>query len=216
MTLTPAMEAALGQGAVTMFFAWRIDLPYGSAALLDGSGVATFGGLTFTGADGLVGALKSAELDGDGLALEAPTLRLVVQPPTDEASAALCAQSVQGSLIRMWEGVIDPASGLVIPDPDLKFIGEIDVPTLRLTRGVREVTLEAVSIWDRLFDQEEGARLTDGFHQGICPGELAFEFVGLVTDGPVWGSSAPRPSTTTVLSTGATGVFRAGDLAREI
>ena len=68
-------------------------------------------------------------------------------------------------------------------------------PTARQSQpiGLRG-RLEAVSVWERLFDDGEGVRLTNAYHQSAWPGELGFEFVTAVQRQLPWGADTPRPS----------------------
>ena len=100
---------------------------------------------------------------------------------------------MQGRPMLLWIGVINPMTGAVDGDPFLAFAGEVDHPILRVGEGTRSVTLECVSIWERFFEDFEGIRLSNAFHQSVWPGELGLEFVTDVKRSLPWGSDAPRP-----------------------
>jgi len=198
MALTSEMQAALSGPVLTLFYALRITLPSHTARMVDGAAAVNWDGTLWTGSDTLFGRLDSGELGDDGVALEAPTLRLTFIPPDSSAAAALCAPANQGAVVELYEGLIDPVTGVAVPDPDLKFIGEWDIATLKVGRGSRRVEVDVVSAWDRLFDQEEAVRLSDAFHQAVAPGELAFSLITSVTQPLIWGADAPRPVTQAV------------------
>ena len=93
-----------------------------------------------------------------------------------------------------------------MPDPDVLFVGEVDVPELAVGEGTRAVSLRCVSVFEKLFEVEEGARLNDAFHQSIWPGEKGFEYVTDVERHLPWGQDAPRPAAVTSAGVGgATG-----------
>src|SRR3546814_8022190 len=64
-----------------------------------------------------------------------------------------------------------PDKGLIIGQPEVKFLGEIDVPSLTIGEGgQRSLSYTAVSVFERLFATDEGARAQDAWHQSIWPG----------------------------------------------
>lgn len=193
-SLTTLFDAELAKPAPLMFGAVEILLPAYSLRLLDGSGMLAFGGHTFVGRDDTFGVLGALTGYSDGVDDQAPSLTLTLLPPDNSAMAALAAPAAQGSQLSIWVGAVDPVTGLPIPDPDLCFIGELDVATNKVGQNVRSLDISVVSIFDRFFDQDEGNCLNNGFHQLAYPGELGFEFVGLVRDPSPWGSSAPKAS----------------------
>src|SRR3546814_20326641 len=79
---------------------------------------------------------------------------------------------MQGSVVSLWLAAVDRATGAVIPEPLLLFTGELDQPTLTVDKGSRELEFECVSGFERLFDNEEGLRLADSWHQSVWPGEM--------------------------------------------
>lgn len=196
-TLSPEFDAALQLPGAVLFAAIEILFPDFALRLVDGAGFVEFGGHTFVGQDATYGALGGVTDFTDGVDDEAPSLTLTLLPPTNEAMAAMAAPTVQGSQFTLWVGAVDPSTGAVIGDPDLCFIGETDVPTRKIGQNATSLELTVVSIFDRFFDQDEGARLNNGFHQSIWPGELGFEFIPKVTQQMPWGSDAPRPSMVT-------------------
>src|SRR3546814_16844923 len=84
---------------------------------------------------------------------------------------------MQGSQVSIWVGAVDQATGIVIPDPDLIFFGELDQTTIKTGDNSRALECTVVSVFDRFFDLEEGQRLAAGVHQTICAGEVGMEFV---------------------------------------
>lgn len=193
MPLAPAMDAALQGVAPTLVGLVEITLPeYNLRLLAPGTGVIGWGAKTFTGNDPNFGVLAAVSELSDGTGDEAPAISLTLMPPTDAAAGFLAAPTMQGSPVKVWLAAVDRESGLVYADPELLFIGELDVPTIVSGPDGRTLEYEVVSVFERLFDQDEGARLVSGFHKPIWPGELGFDFVTGVEDAIYWGVKAPK------------------------
>jgi len=180
--------------SVRLFVAVEIQLPSGGwVRLLDGAGTLTFNGKTFVGDDPDFGVLDTLDAVTDGLGDEAPSLRLGINPKTASAGAILAGQDMQGRAVLVWLGAVDPATGQPNATPLLIYWGEVDQGILMVGLGSRKLTLECVSVWERLFDDAEGVRLTNAYHQDVWPGELGFEFVTGVQRSLPWGSDTMRP-----------------------
>ena len=183
--------------SVLMFVGVEIELPDGGwLRLLDGSGSVTFNAKTFVGKDSGFGVLASLETVTDGFGDTAPSLKIGINPPTTDAAAILCGQDMQGQQVLVWLGVLNPASGAVNGSPLLIYSGESDQGVLAVGLGTRSVALNTVSIWERLFDDAEGVRLTNAYHQSAWPGELGMQFITDVQRSLPWGQDAARPSVT--------------------
>ena len=185
--LTVAFDAALAGSSPTVFGAVAIALPGGNVNLLDGAGVLSFGGRTYVGRDATYGTLAAIENLTDGTGDEAPALSITLLPASDAAAASLAAPTMQGSQVLIHIGAVDPATGAVIPDPQLLFIGELDVPKIVLKANARELEYEVVSVFERFFQDDEGARLAPGYHKSIWPGELGLDDVTGVARTYFWG-----------------------------
>lgn len=201
--LTPQMDAALAQAAPTWFGAVRIDLPGHTLRLLDGAGFAAFDGATYQGRDPIYGVLAAIDEISDGTGDAAPAIELTLHPASDAAAADLASAEMQGAPVSIFVGVIDRATGQVVPSPELLFVGELDVPTLRSTRNGRSLDLEVVSTFERFFADDEGARLADGFHRSVWPGEAGLAFVTGVEKTVYWGVDAPPSAVVTGRAGGA-------------
>ena len=182
------------RASLNLFVAVEVGLVGGGQLrLLDGAGQVSFGGRTFLGLDPEFGVLSQLEAITDGFGDEAPALRIAINPPTPSAAAILAGQDMQGKTVLVWLGSLSPASGAVDPDPLLIFAGEVDTAQLSIGTGTRSLSLDCVSVWERLFEDGEGVRLTNSFHQLAWPGELGFEFVTDVKRQLPWGADTPRP-----------------------
>lgn len=180
--------------SVLMFVAVEVQLASGFLRLIDGSGRVTFNGNSFVGEDPTYGVLESVEAITDGLGDEAPALRLGINPKTAAAAAALAGQDMQGRSVMMWVGALDPVTATPKAPPLLLFWGEVDQGVVLVGLGTRRLNLECVSVWERLFEDAEGVRLTNAYHQSAWPGELGFEFVTGVARQLPWGADTPRPN----------------------
>lgn len=189
--LASGMDAALAADRATIFGAVEIVLPGKTIRLLDGAGAVSFGGSVFTGDDPIYGVLGAITDLTDGTGDEVPAISLTLLPPNDTAAATLAAATMQGAAVKLWLGVLDPATGLVVPDPYLAFLGEVDVPTIKSGSSGREVDYEIVSVMERLFEDDEGTRLADGFHQSIWPGETGLAAVTGIEQPVYWGVDPP-------------------------
>ncbi len=204
-TFSPALDAGFSASSVLAFGAVELDAPTGPIRLLDGAGMVTFGGNTFLGRDLVYGVLGTLTAFADGVDGEAPSLTLTLLTPTNTAAAALASPAMQGAAFSLWVGVIDRTTGLPVADPDLRFYGSVDVPTLKIPAGRgggRSVELTITSAWDTMFADDEGVRLCDAWQQSIWPGDTGLYGVTSVLDHLPWGSNAPRPAATAAPSTG--------------
>jgi len=193
----PALEAALAGPNPWLFGAIRIDMAGIGArltplCLLDGAGRVQIGLETYIGADDFFGAIDSIDAislaDGD----EAPEIKLSLLPPSGSAGALLASPAMQGREVRILVGALNPATGLPIGQPETKFLGEIDVPTLVVEKGIRRLDLTIVSVFERLFEVEDGVRAQDGWHQAIWPAERGLEYMTGTDKNLYWGARPPQ------------------------
>lgn len=197
--MNPLLTAELGGDNPLVFLACEIILPDYNLRLIYGSGEVEMSGNTFVGNDDTYGVIIALDPPEDGMGDQAPTLTISMAAPSDTSAADLASPLMQGSRTRVWFGAIDRATGAPIPDPYLLFDGELDQPTLTTGLAKRTVDYDVVSMFDILFDNDEGARLADAFHQSIWPGELGLEFVTGIIRQIIWG---PGERTSASVSTG--------------
>jgi hypothetical protein len=196
-TFSTAQDAAAQAPVATWFAALEILYPTFALRLLDGAGVLTLFGNTYLGIDPTYGALQGIDKFSDGAADTSPVLKIVLLPPTNTAMAALAEATAQGAQVSLWVGIVNPTTGLPVSDPDLRFIGSVDVPTITIDKGVKTLELICVSAFEQFFRDDEGVRLCDSWHQSIWPGELGLQWVTAVQIAMPWGSDAPRPALVT-------------------
>lgn len=197
--MDPALEAALAQPSVWLFGAIRIDMAgigdrTTPLCLLDGAGRVVINGEVYTGSDPLFGAIDSIDTITEADGNEAPEISLSLLIPEAAGAAQIASPLMQGREVRIIVGAIDPVTGLTIGQPEVKFLGEIDVPTINVSKGGRRLDLTIVSVFERLFEVEDGARAQDGWHQSFWPGERGLAFMTGTNKNLYWGGNPPAAS----------------------
>lgn len=190
MALNSSTDAALRQPAPVIFCALEIVLPGHTLRVLDGAGVIGFDGMVFQGFDATYGTLGAIESVTESIGTEAPRVRFAFLPRSNNALANLAAPGAQGSQVTLWTGVVNPYTGLVIGQPEVLFIGDLDETSFEYDEGSGVLTVDCASAWDRFFDGNEGARQTDDFQQANYPGDRAFQFITGVEEQLHWGFKA--------------------------
>lgn len=198
---SPAMDASLSSDGATIFYAVRIALPGGDLLLVDGSTDITFGSLTFVGEDPTYGSLSSIDGLEDGADAQVSEITINLKPPSMAAAGALASPDFQESSVQVWKGSLIAPTGQVVASPKLMFSGALDVPTASGDFGALNLTWTAVAETDRLFDADEGIRLSDAFLQLMYPGDLGCAFVTGVQDQQPWGQEARIPASVTSVNT---------------
>lgn len=197
--LDPTLAAALAQDRVLLFGGVEIGFPGGTMYLLDGSAEVMIGSNKFVGRDPVWGVLDTIKGLADTTEDQAPVLTIGIIPASTLSLAAMLDPSSQGSPVIVSVGVVNPATGLAVGQPYVIFVGELDVPTVRWAANDRRLEFRVTGIGERLFNLEEGRRLSDAFHQMVWPGELGLAFVTGIEDWVAWGQqlriSAPETRT---------------------
>lgn len=191
--MDPALKSALSQPSVLLFGALKIELPGYTLRLVDGSANIPIGGETYVGQDATFGTIAEMSEMTEEIGDSAPEITVALFPPDVTATAALSHPNMQGSRATLMVGAVDPISGLPIGTPEILFLGEIDVPTITLDQsGARKVEYTIVSVFERLFEVEEGQRASNGWHQSIWPGELGLEHMTGTDVNLYWGAKSPQ------------------------
>ncbi|WP_313004273.1 hypothetical protein [Brevundimonas sp.] len=192
-----SLVAAFQQPAPIKATLVRLDMAGGAICLTDG-GFAQFdagdgeGPEIYYGRHPVYGALSSVGSIRDGAEAQTTRVPITILPASDVATAALGSPSTQGTRVQWWEGVIDPASGLLIGEPELKFDGEIDKPALKVGDSW-DLTLECGTQAERQLEPNKDWRLNDAFHQRVWPGELGLVYVDGVARKNEWRSRPENP-----------------------
>lgn len=191
------LKNALAQPAPLLFGALRIELPDYTLRLLDGSAALIINGETYTGLDATFGTISSISELTEEIGDSAPEITVTLFPPDVSATAVLSHPNMQGCVATLMVGAVDATSGTVIGQPEILFIGEIDVPTIGIDEsGARTLEYTIVSVFERLFEVEEGQRASNGWHQSIWPGERGLEFMTGTDVNLYWGVKPPLGANT--------------------
>ena len=195
--MDPTLKNALAQPSVLLFGALKIELPEYTLRLLDGAATLVVAGETYVGMDPTFGAISDiselSEEDGDN----APEITVTLFPPDLSATAVLANPAMQGATATLMVGAADPVTGFAIGTPEVLFLGEIDVPTVSIDqKGLRTLSFSIVSVFERLFEVEEGQRASNGWHQSIWPGELGLEYMTGTDVNLYWGTKPPKSART--------------------
>lgn len=205
--LPVALQTALETDNPTVFGALQIDLNDGRVIrLLDSSGQLVIDGNTFAGKDATFGTLAAVDAIDDGMSDQAPAMSLTLLPASTAAAQDLAAADMQGSRVRLWIGAVTRSTGAVI-DKYLLFDGELDVPILTADQSTRELKYECVSSMERLFENNEGARMSDAFHESVWPGEGGMEPATGLVKKIYWGASKPASTSSSTGGGGWSGGF---------
>jgi hypothetical protein len=187
----PTLQAALEAEAPFLFGAVKIEFYLYNLSLLDGSGALTIGGDTYLGEDPLFGSIDSIDALEETIGDEAPEIRLTLNPPDATAAATLAHSGQQGARVTIMMGAYDPATMSTIGTPEVLFLGEIDVPALEIGQGTRTVTYTNTSVFELMFEVNEGERASDGWLQSIFPGALGLQYMTGTARNLYWGAKRP-------------------------
>lgn len=196
MSMSPAMLTALSSRNPLLVFLLRIELPGRTIRLVDGSGYVIWGsGQTaevFKGEDADFGRIAGFGDFTEGEGTEAPRQMVQLLPTGNAALAALTAPGAQGSPVSIYAAVVDPQSGQIIGEPDPRFVGELDDAGFNPAQNASLLELEVSSIWERLFDDNEGHRWNDAFWTSLYGANArAFQHVTNAGKKMNWGYNGP-------------------------
>lgn len=203
--MTPEMTAALSGRRVLIAGLFKITFPGGTLRLCDG-GTVSWGSEIFVSRDADFGAIGSAESISEAAGDTIPSYSIKLMPPDLAAAVAIASPDSQGSPVRAWLAVVDAETGEVVPDPELLFAGEVDTVTLEIDRGIQGLAIDVVSVFDRMFDDDEGARMSSTFHKRVHPGELGFDNMTGTPIDELWGPGDKPPAASIVPGFPNTGV----------
>ncbi|WP_295217340.1 hypothetical protein [uncultured Brevundimonas sp.] len=192
MSLSPAANAAIATGHITLFTACQIVLPDYTINLINSAGFVTFGvggvQTTFKGSDPVYGTLAMVSAVASSMASESPRCSITLMPPTVEAIGELCQPEVQGSPVRTWEGFVDQVTGFVIGEPIMTWTGFIDVGYAMTDSASRSVELDTASQAERFMQASENERMNIAYQQTHFPGQRGLEYNVAATQNPTWGA----------------------------
>lgn len=211
--LTPEMGAALRTGQYPLAPMVEVVMPDYTLRHLVGAGEVAWGSKRFLGKDPRFGALIAASNLQDGVANEAPDWSLTFAPPDEVAVELLTTANAQGCPVNGYLGVVDRATGQLLPEPLQLFAGELDVARLRVGKGTRTVEWRCVSALEPFHDTETGARLSDAWHRLAWPNETGLANMTGIEKTSYWGVEKV-PSGVTYGAGGGGGGFSGADFIR--
>lgn len=192
MSMSPAMLAALSSRNPLLVHLLRIELPDSTIRLVDGSGFVIWGSEVFKGEDADFGKIAGFGDFTEGEGTEAPRQVVQLLPTGNAALAALTSPEAQGSPVSIYAAVIDPQTGQIIGEPDPRFVGELDDAGFNSAQNSALLELDVASIWERLFDDNEGHRWNDAFWTHLFgPNARAFQHVTNAGRKVYWGYNGP-------------------------
>lgn len=192
MSMSPAMLAALKARNPLLVHLLKIELPDRTIRLVDGSGFVLWGAESYTAEDADFGKIAGFGELSEAEGTEAPRQTVQLLPTGNAALAALTAPGAQGSPVTIFAAVVDRQTGQVIGDPDPRFIGELDDAGFNHDRNSTLLELELSTIWERLFDDNEGHRWNDAFWTYLYGSNArAFQHVTNATRKLFWGYHGP-------------------------
>lgn len=193
MAMSPAMLEALKSRNPTLVHLIRIDLTARTIFLCDGAGFVNWGGDEYLGEDPDFGSIAEIGDFYETEGTESPRQEVSLFVPNTSALATLASPLAQGTPVSIYAAVIDPSNGQIIGEPDARFIGEIDDATARFDRNQRLLTLELSTVWEMLFDNNEGARWNDTFWRYLYGSNAgAFSHVTNANQKLFWGYNGPN------------------------
>ena len=197
MALHPLLQTAFSGASIRAFTAVRVDLPGYAINIMDGSGFVSFAvdgeTVPFDSRDGVFGTLASVGSITEAIATSAPQLIVAFLPPSPDAVGALASVFAQGSIVRVWAGLINEDTGSCIGQPELLWRGRLSTAKVTVTEGGRLIELDVSSGFERLFNALESERLNRVWHRNIWPDETGLDFnIAALTD-PMWGADAGKP-----------------------
>lgn len=196
MSMSTAMLAALKSRNPVLVYLLRIELPGRTIRLLDGAGFAVWGAgedaEVFTGSDPEFGAIAGFGDFTESEGTESPRQTVGLLFKNNAALSQLTAPASQGSPVSIWAAAIDPETGALIGEPDPRFMGELDDATFNADKNSSLVELELSTVWERLFDDNEGNRWNDTFWTYLFgPNARAFQHVTNAGQKLFWGYNGP-------------------------
>lgn len=191
MSLNATMATAIDQQSVTLFTAVLIELDGHTISLLTTAGFATFdvdgSPMTFEGSDPIYGTIAGVTPISSSMASESPRVSVSMMPPSIAAIGSLAQPLVQGSPIRIWEGVLDELTGMVIGTPKRIWKGFLDTAKVTIGGQMRVVEIETATVSEKFLTPNEAARLTPTFQALHFPGQTGLRFNVAATNEIIWG-----------------------------
>lgn len=191
MALDATLKAALEGAAPTTFTAVSIAISGGSTIRLVSGGVITISGNVYASEDATYGTLDMVETVTDGAdgGVSRATIKLL--PPSGAAITALIDPDAQGSVVIVYQGAVNTATGASIGTVETLFTGELDYCRLSVDSTGWKLDIECGTEEGRLLEANEEWKLSNAFHTAIWPGEFGLENVSAVLRKVYWRATNP-------------------------
>jgi|GEM_PF-576288 len=187
--MDPVLSNAQRQPAYVPCVLVRMELRSGVVRLTDG-GFAVYGGELYLAAHPGIGSLDTIGQLTEGGSGTTTRSELMINAESDVAVAALADPLNQTGLVQWWEGSIDPATGLLIGQPLLKFQGQYDKARFSVDESSWSVVIECGTESELQLIPNTDWRANDAMHRKIW-GELGHANVSRLTDADYWRTEAP-------------------------
>jgi len=184
------LKTELATASPTTFTAVSIALPGGTIRLVSG-GTVVIGGNTYSAYSSTYGSLSMVPAIGDGADGSVSRATITLLPASGTAIADLTATNAQGSVVVIYQGAINEATGAVIGTAETLFTGELDNCLFLGGPGGWSLEIECGTEEGRLLEPNEEWVLSDAFHKVVWPGELGMENVSALPRKVYWRSSDP-------------------------
>jgi hypothetical protein len=192
------LKAAFQGASVTSFTAVSIAINGGATIRLCNAGFVDIGGDTFSVEDATYGILGDMDPLSDGSDGQATNFEITLHPPSLAAVSALAAASAQGSPVIVYQGAVDPETGLSIGTVETLVTGELNRTRRLVGRNSAALVLICSTQEARLLERNEEWNLSDAFHQSIWSGELGEDGATGLPSKVYW--RAVDPATTAIKS----------------
>ena len=184
----------------------KIELPTHTAFLSDG-GFLVYDGDTYKSSDSVLGSLQSVEPMGEGRTGAIPSLDLTFNIPNSTAITAFTTGTLQRSELRLWLAKYTVETGLISGDPELQYIGQLDQPLVKISRGEYIVSISTVPKAEWLFERDTGNTLSSSFHKSLYAGETGHDNATGLSISAAWGVEKPATSRASIGGSGGIGGF---------
>lgn len=175
----------------TTFLAWSITLPTRTVRLTSG-GTVTFGSNTYEPFDDDLGVLSEVSTVEDGGERVATVPEIELQPFTQTGVSEIGSLSAQGSAWTLYQGVVNPDTGVVIGTPEEIATGFLNTVEFTQSGGRRAVRIESYSDEQFLLLNDDHQRLSNSFHTQVWSGETGLANVSRVGRDIYWRSDEPQ------------------------
>ncbi len=222
MPMSPAMLAALQAHNPVLIHLLRIELPGHTIRLVDGSVEVAWGAEAFRGEDPEFGAIAGFGDFQESEGTEAPRQTVQLLTNNNAALSRLTEAGAQGSPVSIYAAAYSRQTGQIIGAPDPRFVGELDDATWSVSKNSTLLELELATVWERLFDDNEGHRWNHTFWTYLFGANArAFEGMPNVGEQMYWGYHGPSKGSGGSSyggggSTGGGGGLGGGEVQREV